>query len=183
MWCLRANENIKIASGVMTKTLISVMTFCGAEKALRSRCLRSFTVGHLQGTLNAARFQGVIPTVCGWAALWRLRRTILHPLTTPTLSNLIPETSGPDKPANEAFPAALCVCLPSGASNQMPNAADCLGEDPSTHSSNPSVCLHGSNKEASVVNQAHWRRRRFVFFSPFFSWDCEMRGGRGELTG
>lgn len=30
---------------------------------------RKFTVGHLQGTLNAARFHGVIPAVCGWAAL------------------------------------------------------------------------------------------------------------------
>lgn len=80
---------------------------------------RSFTVGHLQGTLNAANCQGAIPTVCGWAALWWLRRTILHPPTTPTLSNLIPETSGPDKPANEAFPAALSVCLPSGASNRQ----------------------------------------------------------------
>lgn len=92
---------------------------CGA--ALMGVCAgRSFTVGNLQGTLKAARFHGVIPAVCGWAALWRLRRTILHPpLTTPTLSNLIPETSGPDKPANEAFPAALSVCLPSGASNRQ----------------------------------------------------------------
>lgn len=34
------------------------------------------------------------------------------PPTTSTHSNLIPETIGPDKPANEAFPAALSVCLP-----------------------------------------------------------------------
>ncbi|KAA8579497.1 hypothetical protein FQN60_006590, partial [Etheostoma spectabile] len=32
------------------------------------------------------------------------------PPPTPTHSNLIPETSSPDKPANEAFPAALAVC-------------------------------------------------------------------------
>ncbi|KAK5891372.1 hypothetical protein CgunFtcFv8_018631 [Champsocephalus gunnari] len=31
-------------------------------------------------------------------------------LSSTPKSNLIPETSGPDKPANEAFPAALPVC-------------------------------------------------------------------------
>ncbi|KAI9525969.1 hypothetical protein NQZ68_002517 [Dissostichus eleginoides] len=40
------------------------------------------------------------------------------PNTTPE-SNLIPETSGPDKPANEAFPAALPVCLSSGAPDRQ----------------------------------------------------------------
>lgn len=96
----------------------------GEKQALRPCAFsvyarRGFTVGHLQGNLNAASFQGVIPKVCGAVALCGLRKTNLHHPTTPTLSNLIPETSGPDKPANEAFLAALSVWLPSGASNRQ----------------------------------------------------------------
>ncbi|TWW64039.1 hypothetical protein D4764_03G0010470 [Takifugu flavidus] len=96
----------------------------GEEQALRPCAFsvyarRGFAVGHLQGNLNAASSQGVIPTVCGAVALCGLRKTNIHHPTTPTLSNLIPETSGPDKPANEAFLAALSVCLPSGASDRQ----------------------------------------------------------------
>lgn len=69
------------------------------------------------------------------------------PPPTLTHSNLIPETSGPDNPANEAFPAALLACLPVCLSAQwsskplMPNAAK-----DQTKTSPPSVvCQHRSN--------------------------------------
>ncbi|TNN42689.1 hypothetical protein EYF80_047119 [Liparis tanakae] len=72
------------------------------------------------------------------------------PPPTPAHSNPIPETSGPDKPANEAFPAALPVCLSAqrrSSRASMPNATDCLRDDrtqryPSPH---PAVCQNGCN--------------------------------------
>lgn len=53
--------------------------------------------------------QGVVSIVCSTVALAHPSRGGILSSTPhkPTHSNLIPETSGPDKPANEAFPAAL----------------------------------------------------------------------------
>lgn len=105
------------------------------------------------------------------------------PPTTPTLSNLIPETSGPDKPANEAFPAALSVCLPSGASNRqcrtLQTASGKIRQPapPTQPSADTGVigavcCKPDSLKTPSIS-----------IFPPFFNSDRQMREGRGELTG
>lgn len=40
----------------------------------------------------------------------------------------------------------VCLSAERSFKPSMPNAADRLGEDPSTRSSNPAVCRHGSNR-------------------------------------
>lgn len=154
--------------------------YCGCYCSFQSR-----TLAPRAGMQHT--FLGVL---CQQSAAWRRCSTppprpcgtILHPLpTTSTHSNLIPETSGPDKPANEAFPAALSVCLPpAGASNrQCRSAADRLGgrsHRQITVPLCPVVCQLRSSENPFGANQ----KRRTVYAAemrfPFFSnQDREMR--------
>lgn len=65
---------------------------------------------------------------CGLSS--RLCRNALHPQQQSTHSNLMPETSGPDK-LWERGVSSRPVCVPAEWSFRasMPNAADCLGEN------------------------------------------------------
>lgn len=146
---------------------------------------------HIQGGLRGEPersicFQSAVSTVCGTAALHHpscLCRIVLPP-PTPTHSNLIPETSGPDKPANEAFPAALSVCLRSGAPKSL-NAKRRRLPRGGSHQETPIPSTPSSARSGVMISPCSKPERLTVGAVDLwiFSWRPWNETGPGELTG
>lgn len=128
------------------------LRFSGEEQALRSCAFWMLT--HVEGSSSdiweGTWMQQVFRVSYPQSAARRRSGVSVAPSSTPNNTNPQQPDTG-DEQSRQACKRGVpsrpgCLSAERSFKPSMPNAADCLGEDHSTHSFNPTVCLHGSNK-------------------------------------